>query len=148
MLAAAIILFLLIGISCYKLKNVPQSISETAYIVPNWLFTTVIMCLGITVLPCVMGALTVNCEWLGFFMIFGLWCVASSPYYRTEQRKLHYIGAVICFLSAMAISIAIKPLTLLIWIVYPLCLFKKTRKWWLMVAECLCFLQLGIAIGF
>ena len=142
-----ILLLFMVGYSVIKANRIPQSISETAYIVPKWVFTVGIMLIGITFMPYIIMLLSVKYEWLAFLFILGLWCVAASPYYKTEQVKLHYIGAVVCFLNIMAITFLIKPLCLLIWVIYPLCMFKKIRNWWLMIAECLCFLQLIIAIS-
>lgn len=143
---AIILLLCMVGISTYIAKRFPESISEIAYIFPKWLFTILIMCLAMLVTPGILSVLSINYQWLGFLVIFGLWCVASSPYYKTEYIKLHYFGAILCFISAICIIILTKPLYLTIWLLYPLCLFKKTRRWWLMIAECLCFLMLMMII--
>ena len=141
-LAALILLTCLIVFSTFKTRKLPESISETAYIIPRWLFTILMMVFGLLVMPGIISVVGIGYEWLSILVVFGLWCVAASPYYKTEQVKMHYIGAAICFASALFVIILVNPLLLLIWLLYPLCLLRKTRKWWLMVAECLCFLEL------
>ena len=145
-IAATILLLCMIGVATYIAKRFPDSISEIAYIFPKWLFTILIGILAILVTPGIIAIVSINYQWLAFLVIAGLWCVASSPYYKTEEIKLHYFGAILCFVSALAIIIMTKPIYLIIWVLYPLCLFKKTRKWWLMIAECICFLELMLLI--
>lgn len=141
-IVATILLFGMLIISTYVNKKIPESISEIAYIFPKWLFSILIMFLGILIMPPILSVINVHFQWLVFFIVAGLWCVASSPFYKSENIFMHYGGAILCFISALAIIVLLNPKILFIWLIYPLCLIKKIRKWWLMIAECLCFLSL------
>ena len=140
MILAAILLIGMMGLAIYKTRQIPESISEISYIIPKWLFCAGIMLIGMLLMPNIAVIFGVKYAWLGFLIGTGLWCVAVSPYYKTEYSWLHYSGAVLCFLSALGLIVISNPWYLLLWLVYPVFLIKKIRKWWLLGAECLCFL--------
>lgn len=146
LIIASIILISMILISSLMNKKIPYSISEIAYIFPKWLFTILILGLCILVMPNTLDALNDNYKFIAFFIMFGLWCVAASPYYKTDKSFFHYMGAIICFISMLCVIISINPLYLLCWVIYPICLIKPLRPWWLMIAECICFLNFVITL--
>ena len=146
MIFSCIILILLIIYSTYMNNGLPESISDISYIIPKWLFTILIMLMGVLLMPQILLLIGIKYEWLVFMMILGLWCVSSSPYYKTEEIELHYFGAILCFISILTISFLIKPISLVVWVFYPLCLIKSIKKWWVMFGEMLCFLTLMLAI--
>ena len=79
-------------------------------------------------------------------MVVGMACVASSPYYKTESIRLHYIGAAVCFVFAQAVVGIVRPLYLLLWVIYPLTLIGKMRTWWVMTAEIISMVELLIVL--
>lgn len=139
-----LVAILIVGMLYYTCiqDGVPESISEISYIVPKWVFSVWAMLVGICLMPPLMDALSPSWQWLGFLMVVGMACVASSPYYKTESVKLHYIGAAVCFVFALLIIGMVKPWALLLWLVYPITLFGKMKKYWVMTAELICFMEL------
>ena len=143
---AAILTIGMVYAASVKSGGVPDSMSGIAYIMPKWLFSAWVMLVGISLMPPLMDALSPSWRWLGFLMVVGLACVASSPYYKTEGIRLHYIGAVICFVFAQAVVGMVRPLCLLLWVVYPLTLIGKMRAWWVMTAEVICMIELLLTL--
>ena len=142
----AILTIGMVYVASIKNGGVPDSISAIAYIVPKWVFSIWAMLVGMSLMPPLMDALSPNWRWLGFLMVVGLACVASSPYYKTESVKLHYIGAAVCFVFAQAVVSITCPLCLLLWVVYPLAFIGKMRDWWVMTAEIICMVELLLTL--
>lgn len=143
---AALLIISVTGCSCVLSKGVPDSLSSIAYIIPKWLFSTWIMVTGMMLMPALMDVLSPCYQWMGFLMVVGLSCVAASPYYRTEQVRLHYIGAVLCFIFAMLVVWMTRPVLLWLWLAYPILLMPRTRMWLVMSAEWICLSELVLAI--
>ena len=142
-----IAIILVIGMICWswiQTKSIPDSISAVSYIIPKWLFSTLSMLVGILLMPSLMELLEVEYQWVGFLMVVGLACVAASPYYKTEQTKLHYAGAILCFIFAQIVIGITKPWLLVIWMLYPLLLLKQLRKWWILSAEIISLLEIAV----
>ncbi len=143
---ATILVFGVIGYAIAKNRDIPDSISGISYIVPHWLFSTWLMLVGILLMPPMMDALYVTEQWAGFLSIVGLACVASSPYYKTEDVKLHYIGAVVCYIFANVTVWLIKPSMLVLWLTYAVLFPLIDRKKWLLYCELCCFMILILTL--
>ena len=72
-----------------KKGDVPDSVSEIAYIIPHWAFSSWIAIVGILLMPDLMEHLPDGLQFIGFLSVVGLLCVAASSYYRTEAAHLH-----------------------------------------------------------
>lgn len=107
-----------IGHAICKKGGMIDSVSEVAYIIPHWAFSSWIALTGILLMPDMMEHLPENWQWMGFMCIVGLCCVAASSYYKTEAKVLHFVGGWMCALFAMMIvSFNCWPL-LLCWLAY------------------------------
>ena len=135
-----------LGYATWKMGEMPSSLSEVSYIIPHWLFSVGMMLVGILYMPPLMDILSPNKTWLGFLMVLGIALVASSPYYKTESVKLHYIGAGVCFAFSQIVVAVANPLLLMMWLIYPMILVKETRRLWLVAAEWIGIVELTLMI--
>ena len=81
-----------VGHATCKKGAVLDSVSEIAYIIPHWAFSSWTALVGILLMPDIMEHLPENWQWIGFFCIVGLCCVAASSYYKTEAKALRRTG--------------------------------------------------------
>ena len=137
-----------VGHATCKKGAVLDSVSEIAYIIPHWAFSSWTAIVGILLMPDIMEHLPENWQWIGFFCIVGLCCVAASSYYKTEAKALHYIGGWLCGICA-TIVVAMTCWNLLLW--WLLYLAAMLVCWWKCYtfwAEILVFVLLNIALIF
>ena len=92
-----------IGHATCRKGAVLDSVSEMAYIIPKWAFSSWVALMGILLMPDIMEHLQENRQWIGFLCIAGLYCVAASPCYKTDEKLLHFVGGWLCGLCATAI---------------------------------------------
>ena len=144
-LAIIILVLSMVTYSAVKSGGVCDSISAISYTVPKWLFSIWIMTVGIVTMAGLMEVLKPNYQWIGFMVAGGISCVASSPYYKEELKTLHYMGAVLCFLSAIASIVILKSVVLLIWLLYPFLVLLKPRLW-VLTAECVCIFEIIVTL--
>ena len=126
---SCVLAFSVVAIAAIKKKAVPESISEIAYIIPHWAFSSWIVMVGILVMPDMMDSLNEDWQWVGFLSIAGLMLVASSAYYKTEAKALHYIGGCLCAVCASVVVALIQPWLLLSWIAYAIIMIKPPGSW-------------------
>lgn len=126
---SCVLAFSVVAIAAIKKKDVPESISEIAYIIPHWAFSSWIAIVGILLMPDMMDSLNEDRQWIGFLSIVGLMLVASSAYYKTEAKALHYVGGCLCAACASAVVAIIQPCLLFIWIAYAIVMIKPPRSW-------------------
>lgn len=86
-----------------------EPVSEIAYIIPHWAFSSWIALVGILLMPDLMEHLPEQWQFIGFLSIVGLLCVAATSYYRTEAAPLHYIGGIMCACLAVVVMAMIQP---------------------------------------
>lgn len=129
----------------WKKGSLPDAVSEVAYIIPHTAFSIWIAVVGMLLMPGMMESLNDNVQFVGFLSVVGLLCVASSAYYKTEAKRLHYIGGCLCALCATVAVTFIQPLNLLLWIAYiPFLVWH--RAYWVFWAEVIVFTTLVLAI--
>ena len=134
-------------IAIAKNGAIPDSVSEIAYIIPKWAFTLWLAVICILLLPDMVSTLPDSLTFIGFLCVAGLLCVAASPYYKTEEKTLHYAGGWLCAVSAtVATALACWPV-LLAWLTYPLTLWLFRCRYHTFWAELYVFLSLVIAIN-
>lgn len=141
-----IMVMVVLGYATWKMGEIPESLSEVSYIVPHWLFSVGMMLVGILYMPPLMDILSPNKTWLGFLMVVGIAIVASSPYYKTESIRMHYIGAAVCFAFSQIVVAVASPLMLMMWLIYPMFLVKETRRLWLVAGEWIGIVELTLTI--
>ena len=130
-----------------KSKEIPDSLSAIAYVIPHWEFSMWVAVIGILVMPDMMHALSDNTQFIGFLSVVGLFCVAASSYYRTEYAPLHYIGGIMCALCATAVTALIQPFLLLLWSVYLIGMLLMAWRRWCFWAEIVVFTLLVVALN-
>ena len=129
-LIALLVAAMVVTIATIKKKGVPDSVSEIAYIIPHWAFSSWIAVVGVLLMPDMMEHLPDGLQFIGFLSVVGLLCVAASSYYRTVAAPLHYVGGILCALCATVVTAIINPLLLLGWLLYLIeMLIAKWRNW-------------------
>ena len=135
-----------VGHATCKKGGVLDSISEMAYIIPHWAFSSWTALMGILLMPDIMEHLPENRQWIGFLCIVGLCCVAASSYYKTEAKLLHYVGGWICGICATYIVAANCWECLLCWLLYLAAMLVCWWKCYTFWAELTAFTQLIIVL--
>ena len=145
MITNIIALLLALAVVVYasaRSRALPESISDIAYIIPHWAFSVWIVAVGFALLPAMLDALPDEWRWVGFLSVAGLFCVASSAYYKTEAAALHYTGGCLCALCATAVVAMLCPKLLLLWAVYVAAMTFLRFDRWLFWAEVTVFVTL------
>ena len=124
-----------VGYAIYRTKEIPESVSSIAYIMPHWAFSVWIALTGLSTLPFILEALSDGWQWVGFLSIVGLLIVASSSYYKTEEKTLHWVGGILCAVCALIVVAIARPWLLLLWIPFFLALMKWPNDKWFFWTE-------------
>ena len=124
-----------VGYAYHRTREIPESVSAIAYVMPHWAFSSWIALTGISMLPPMMDALPDDWQWVGFLSIVGLLIVASSSYYRTEATTLHWAGGILCAVCALIVVAIARPWLLLLWIPFFIALMKWPNDKWFFWCE-------------
>lgn len=135
-----------VGYAIYRTKEIPESVSSIAYIMPHWAFSVWIALTGLSTLPFILEALPSGWQWVGFLCVVGLLIVASSSYYKTEKKTLHWIGGILCAVCALIVVAIVRPWLLLLWIPFFIALMKWPNDQWFFWVECAVFLQIWMSL--
>ena len=129
-----------------RLWRMPESVSELAYVIPKWLFTVWLSLVGIAMMMPMIDALPVNWSWLCVTWCAGMMAAAATPFYRSYERALHYIGGVSTAVSAVIATGVLcgwLPLWgLLVWLI----MVAIKPKSWCLWGEVLIFVLLVAAL--
>ena len=128
-----------VGYAIYRTREIPESVSSIAYIMPHWAFSVWIALTGLSTLPFILEALSDGWQWVGFLSIVGLLIVASSSYYKTEEKTLHWVGGNLCAVCALIVVAIARPWLLLLWIPFFLALMKWPNDQWFFWCEVMVF---------
>lgn len=145
-IAALLLAVGVVGLAARKKQGIPDSISEIAYIIPHTAFTVWIVLVGMLLMPLMMDALPDELTFLGFLCAAGLFCVAASPFYKTEESALHYMGGSLCAICATVVVAVNMPLLLLLWTLYAAAMVWQKGKCWCFWAEVTVYLLLLAAL--
>lgn len=89
-------------IALCKIKEVPESLSETYYkLNKGWVFQIIIFIIGILLLPIWLN-ITDNFEFLPFLSCASLLFISTAPSFKLKlEGVVHYTAAIICCTSAV-----------------------------------------------
>lgn len=124
-----------VGYAIHRTREVPESVSAIAYIMPHWAFSVWIALTGLSILPFILESLPSRWQWVGFLCVVGLLIVASSSYYKTEEKTLHWAGGILCAVCALIVVAIARPWLLLLWIPFFLVLTKWPNGQWFFWCE-------------
>ena len=127
-----------------KKKEMLDSVSECAYIMPHWAFSVWMALTAIILLPFLIERLSEDWQFLGFLAVVGALIVAASGYYKTEAKTLHYVGGSLAFVMAQIVATITIPLLLLLWVPLIGVLLWKRPKEWLFYVEIIGYLMVLI----
>lgn len=120
-IVAIIIIVLYTGAMIYAGKKIPESISQTVYVMPRTgqlIFAIVMMAVGFLLMPVLME---VSSEWtqvFAFLMCFGILGVGAAPLVVKGKNTFHYVCAAMCGISSQVLVALNQPLCLLLWFLY------------------------------
>lgn len=130
-------LFIFLISNYYILKNfgVPESLSETTYLLKSkyWLFTLLCVFISFSLMPLWLNIYDNNqFEFLKFFALSSLLFVGSTPFFKESiQKTIHYSSAIMCFLSVILWFISqnlfLYIILFFILMICGLCLFNKKK---------------------
>lgn len=118
---AITIIALYLGAMIYAGRQIPESISQTVYVLPRmgqWLFTVVMWAVAFLLLPQLMQISSDNTCFLAFLMIGGILGVGASPLVLKEKNTFHYVCAAVSGITSQLLVALNQPLLLLTWFWY------------------------------
>lgn len=122
-----------------KSKEIPDSISDTAYIGSPKAFTGALCLTAATLFPVLLEEATEGSKWLAFLSIVGILMAGLTPNYKTKDSLIHYTGGILAGISSQALVALNQPNLLYTWAIYPLLylLNKENSVFW---AEIICLI--------
>lgn len=144
---AAILATIYLSYMACKAQEIPDSISETAYIADNkTVFTTAILAF----ISLICGALVQKCsdntQFLAFLTSAGLTSVAFSPNYKTEHKIMHYGGGILTLIASQLALIFNNSAQLLnTWFLFPIVAVFSPKNW-VFWAELICMITIFLFI--
>lgn len=120
-LSAMIVIALYVGAMAYVSKQIPESISQTVFLLPRkgqWAFTIVMWLVGFLLLPVLLEKVSEQTQFLAFLMVAGIGFVGAAPLVAKEKNTIHYVFAVIAGITSQLLVALNQPLLLLTWFLY------------------------------
>ena len=102
-------------------KQIPESISQTVYVLPRtykWIYTLAMMSVGFLLVPVLMEISSEHTEVLAFLISFGILGTGAAPLVAKEKNTFHYVCAAVCGISSQLLVALNSPLCLLLWFLY------------------------------
>lgn len=100
-----------VGITIYKTKELPESISAMVYTLPKggaqWLWTIWLWAVGITTFIPLIGIMNgINLGILPFAALACITFTGAWPLFQQETKRWHYVSAILCgILSQVCVAI-------------------------------------------
>jgi hypothetical protein len=145
---AMAIIVLYVGAMICAGKKIPESISQTVYVMPRtgqWVFTVVMMAVAFLLVPVLMEISAEYTQVLAFFMTGGLLGLGAAPLVVKEKNTFHYVCAAVCGIASQVLVGLNQPLCLLVWFLYiGYTLFAKDVSRNYFWAEVACMLSIFI----
>lgn len=117
-----LIIFLYCIIVAIKNKEMPNSISQTVYMLSEkwkWLFTVVMFVAAFMIAPQLMTVASAHgCEFLSYLTVAGILGVGVDPLVKNEKNIIHYASAVIMGVSSQVLVLLVNPWFFLSWVSY------------------------------
>lgn len=115
-LISFLLVILLVGITIWKKKELPVSISSLVYLFKwKWTWTIWIWLVAGTLVYPLFTALPVAYKFLGFLSIFGLMFAGATPIFNKDNYKFHGIFGAIAEIASQFCVIVIQPWAMLLW---------------------------------
>lgn len=83
-----------------KAKEIPDSISDTAYINNPKIFTMTLGGTAALLSPTLLQTASEGSKWAAFTSIIGLFLAALTPNYKLKDGFLHYFGGILAGASS------------------------------------------------
>lgn len=148
MLLLSIVISSAIAVLAFKkAKEMPDSVSSFSYLLGPTTFTLwVISLVTLLLFPTIFAV--PNHDWIVFAMCSGLMLVGASPYYRSENKVIHYLGGYLFGITSQVLVVLSSfPYTVALWLLFPIVFAKKTwRENATSVSEAICFFSLIISL--
>lgn len=135
-LISMLVIFVAYNIYILYRFGIPESLSETSYLLGKnkWMFSIVCVLFTLVVLPPWIGASIVNTEFLTLFACGGIAFAGLTPMYRESfQKTIHYTSAIIssiCMVIWMAFNDPSLILMLGVLFIVPTAFKPKSYVYW------------------
>lgn len=122
LIIAILLMVLYIGITIWKKKELPKSISHMVYDLPKggwrWLWTIWLWSVVICVAPSLIEALSGSSfQFVGFLTIASLLFIGALPLFDTDHLKWHNTLAIAGGIGSQICTILICPWWMLLWFI-------------------------------
>lgn len=122
LIIAILLMVLYIGITIWKKKELPKSISHMVYDLPKggwrWLWTIWLWSVVICVAPSLIEALSGSSfQFVGFLTIASLLFIGALPLFDTDHLKWHNTLAIAGGIGSQICTILIYPWWMLLWVI-------------------------------
>ena len=141
LIIAILLMVIYIGITIWKKKELPKSISHMVYDLPKggwrWLWTiwlwSVVMCVAPSLIEALSGS---SFQFVGFLTIASLLFIGALPLFDTDHLKWHNTLAIAGGIGSQICTIRICPWWMLLWFVMIIlmggafCAFKDNKGYY------------------
>lgn len=110
-----------IGAMIYTAREIPESISQTVFLLPRkgqWLFTAVMVATGFLLLPSLLDKTAETTQFVAFITVAGVLFVGASPLVSSEKNVFHYVCAAMSGIASQLLVLLNHPELLSIWFPY------------------------------
>ena len=131
--------------SAVKAKEIPDSVSDTAYIGDSKVFTAALGGTAALLSPTLLEVAPEGFKWAAFTTIMGLFMAALTPEYKTKDSIIHYTGGISAGISSQLLVALNNPSLLYTWSIFPVLwiINKKNSVFW---AEMICLITTSMTI--
>lgn len=134
-------------VAAKKAKELPDSVSSFSYYVGDVRFSLWVTMTAAIFLFSSLHALPPKHAYIAGLMSVGLLIVAATPYYRTENKVLHYVGGYLFGLASQVVVALLTPWILISWVLFSLIFIRKSWKENnTFIAEGICYITLVVSL--
>ena len=137
---AALIIVAYLAYAVRMRREVPPSISQTAYDMRyKWTWTVVFGMEAWLIAPAFVEQTSEDTKFIAFLTVAAIGVLAMTPLWMKERNMLHNVaGIAACVFSQLAIALNL-PEILLTWIAFGVMMAYKQCRWrWCFIAEAFC----------
>lgn len=132
LIASVLLVALYVGVTIWRKKELPHSISEMVFDLPQtwqWVWTAWLAIVDIFAAPALFEAMPETWQFVGFLFIGCLLFVAGLPLVRKSRNKAHEVLAIAAGVFSQLCVGIICPWWFLLWIMFAIIPFFD-KKWY------------------
>lgn len=146
-LVSFFIFLLYLALALRHIKHVPQSLSETFYLIGGqpkcYLFTATLWVMLFTLLPVLLEITPDSWKWLAFLALAGIGFVGAAPFFHdSAEGKVHTVAAIAAAVFGLAWTLTTSYWYAALALAFCICMlgiaatdsWRSARTWWLEMA--------------